>query len=77
MFYKKNEFCQLTDCLISLMDRENNDSVVKDRLDKLKTSIESCFKNFGRVYVFGSRLYGIAKDNSDVDLYFDIGNLEK
>lgn len=28
----------------------------------------------GRVYVHGSRLYEIAKEDSDVDLYYDIGN---
>lgn len=30
-------------------------------------------KNVGTIYVCGSRLYGIAVDASDVDLYFDTG----
>lgn len=52
------------------MDRIKNDSMVRDRLDLLKKSIEDCTNN-GRVYVFGSRLYGLAKEDSDVDLYVD------
>jgi len=49
--------------------------MVKERLDKLKNSIEKCVENSGRVYIFGSRLYGIANAGSDVDLYFDTGKL--
>lgn len=56
------------------MDRVNKDPVTKEHLDQLKQSIVKCIKNFGQVYVFGSRLYGIAKEDSDVDLYFDPGN---
>jgi len=49
--------------------------MVKEQLDKLKNAIENCVENFGRVYIYGSRMYGIAKDGSDVDLYFDTGKL--
>lgn len=74
MFHEKRKFNQQIECLISSMDRITNDPSVRNRLDTLKKSIESCIKNSGRVYIYGSRMYGIAKDDSDVDLYFDIGN---
>jgi len=72
---EKSKFCHQIECLITSIDRINNDPVVKERLEKLKHSIESCVENRGRVYIFGSRMYGIAKDDSDVDLYFDTGKL--
>lgn len=71
----KSKFCHQIECLITSIDQINNDPVVKERLEKLKHSIESCVENCGRVYIFGSRMYGIAKDDSDVDLYFDTGKL--
>ncbi|XP_060835055.1 terminal uridylyltransferase Tailor-like isoform X1 [Rhopalosiphum padi] len=71
---EKSKFCHQIECLISSIDRINNDPMVKERLDKLKNSIEKCVENSGRVYIFGSRLYGIANAGSDVDLYFDTGD---
>lgn len=56
------------------MKQENNDPLVRKRLDLLKKCLENSIKNSGRVYIFGSRIYGTAKDDSDVDLYFDIGS---
>lgn len=56
------------------MDRVNKDPITKEHLNQLKQSIVRYIKNIGQVYVFGSRLYGIAKEDSDVDLYFDPGN---
>jgi len=70
---EKSKFCHQIECLITSIDRINNDPIVKERLEKLIHSIESCVENCGRVYIFGSRMYGIAKDDSDVDLYFDTG----
>ncbi|CAI6348472.1 unnamed protein product [Macrosiphum euphorbiae] len=70
----KSKFCHQIECLITSIDQINNDPIVKERLEKLKHSIESCVENCGRVYIFGSRMYGIAKDDSDVDLYFDTGD---
>lgn len=75
MLSDKSKFCDQIECLITSIDRTNNDPIVKERLEKLKHSIESCVDNFGRVYIYGSRMYGIAKDDSDVDLYFDTGKL--
>ncbi|XP_025197002.1 terminal uridylyltransferase Tailor-like isoform X3 [Melanaphis sacchari] len=71
----KSKFCHQIECLISSIDQINNDPVIKERLDKLKNSIENCMENSGRVYIFGSRMYGIANDDSDVDLYFDAGKI--
>lgn len=56
------------------MNRNNNDPSVRDRLNRLRKSIESCINHSGRVFVFGSRIYGMATEDSDVDLYFDTGN---
>jgi len=72
---EQSKFCLQIECLILSIDRINNDPKVKERLEKLKLSIESCVENFGRVYIYGSRMYGIANDDSDVDLYFDTGKL--
>lgn len=74
LFNKKTKFCQQIEYLISSMKRINNDPFVRERLDQLKISIESCIKNSGSIYIYGSRLYGVVKDDSDVDLYFDTGN---
>lgn len=74
MFTQKSEFCQQIECLILSINQINDDSFIKDRLNQLKMSIKSCINNSGYVYIYGSRLYGIAKDESDVDLYFDTGN---
>lgn len=71
----KSKFCHQIECLISSIDLINNDPVVKECLDKLKNSIENCVENTGQVYIFGSRVYGIANADSDVDLYFDTGKL--
>ncbi|XP_022182353.1 terminal uridylyltransferase Tailor-like isoform X2 [Myzus persicae] len=71
---EQSKFCHQIECLISSIDLINNDPVVKERLEKLKHSIQTCVENFGRVYIYGSRSYGIAKDDSDVDLYFDTGD---
>lgn len=49
-----------------------------DRLFLLVNSIHSCagqhFKG-SKTYAFGSRMSGLALKDSDVDLYFDIGNI--
>ncbi|XP_027838061.2 terminal uridylyltransferase Tailor-like isoform X2 [Aphis gossypii] len=71
----KSKFCHQIECLISSIDLINNDPVVKECLDKLKNSIENCVENTGQVYIFGSRVYGIANADSDVDLYFDTGKI--
>lgn len=34
----------------------------------------STYFGLGKTYTFGSRMSGLALKNSDVDLYFDIGN---
>lgn len=52
---------------------------VFNRLFMLMSSVHqcaNCSKYFGycRTYTFGSRMSGLALRNSDVDLYFDIGN---
>lgn len=70
MFSDQSKFCLQVECLKLEMDRVKNDSMSRDRLDRLKKSIENCINN-GRVYVYGSRLYGLAKEDSDVDLYVD------
>lgn len=74
LFGDQNKFCQQVERLMSSMDRINNDDSIKERLDRLKVSIKSCLKECGHVYIFGSRIYGMAQDDSDVDLYFDPGS---
>lgn len=73
LFSDRNKFNQQIERLMSSIDRTNNDPSVKERLERLKVSIESCMKKCGRVHIFGSRTYGIAQDDSDVDLYFNPG----
>ncbi|VVC35336.1 Hypothetical protein CINCED_3A016879 [Cinara cedri] len=74
LFGDRSKFCKQIEHLMSSIDRINNDSSVKEQLDRLRVSIESCIKECGRIYIFGSRMYGIAQDNSDVDFYFDPGD---
>jgi len=75
LFTDRRKFYQQIEHLIKVTDRLNNNTSIRKCLDQLKKSIESCINNsVGHVYIFGSRMYGIANDDSDVDLYFDIGN---
>lgn len=52
---------------------------VCNRLLLLMNSVHQCadcsnYFRGGKTYAFGSRMSGLALKNSDVDLYFDIGN---
>lgn len=50
---------------------------ILERISLLTRSIKYCvwphFKS-GKAYPFGSRMSGLALKESDVDVYFDIGN---
>lgn len=58
---------------------EISNSDIAQRLILLINSIHRCAgQHFldGKIYAFGSRMSGLALKDSDVDLYFDIGNVK-
>lgn len=61
------------------INQEISNPDIIDRLFLLVNSIHSCagqhFKG-SKTYAFGSRMSGLALKDSDVDLYFDIGNIK-
>lgn len=63
--------------MLDSMEKTKYDSTEIDKLNKICTSISDIgidlFPHSIKVYVFGSRIYGLAMENSDVDLYLDIG----
>ncbi|XP_050441887.1 terminal uridylyltransferase Tailor-like isoform X2 [Adelges cooleyi] len=62
--------------LISTMKITSEDPTEKKKLNKLCDTVKNLGVKFHltNVHVFGSRVYGLAMINSDVDLYLDIGN---
>lgn len=60
------------------INQEISNPEIIGRLFLLLNSIHSCagqhFKS-SKTYAFGSRMSGLALKDSDVDLYFDIGNI--
>jgi DNA polymerase sigma len=63
---------------LAAINQEISNPDIIGRLFLLVNSIHSCagqhFKG-SKTYAFGSRMSGLALKDSDVDLYFDIGNI--
>lgn len=61
----------------NLVDVQNTfgNSDTEVQVNKLCNAVRSLYVGSETVdiYIFGSRLYGLAAENSDVDLYLDIG----
>ncbi|XP_050548620.1 terminal uridylyltransferase Tailor-like isoform X2 [Daktulosphaira vitifoliae] len=71
----QDQFCQQINNLLLMIDQTNDDSNVNQLIDQVKLSIENIMRYpSGMVYIFGSRSYGLASSDSDVDLYFDCGD---
>jgi len=77
-FGNKEVLLKSIDTQIMEIKQEISNPDIIDRLFLLVNSIHSCagqhFKG-SKTYAFGSRMSGLALKDSDVDLYFDIGNI--
>lgn len=77
-FRNKEVLLKSIDAQIIEIKQEISNPDIIDRLFLLVNSIHSCagqhFKG-SKTYAFGSRMSGLALKDSDVDLYFDIGNI--
>ncbi|XP_050540985.1 uncharacterized protein LOC126905387 isoform X2 [Daktulosphaira vitifoliae] len=76
-FSHKIHLIKLIDDQLNEITYEITNPSIPNRLISLINSIYYCAGPhfyFGRTYVFGSRMSGLAVRDSDVDLYFDIGN---
>lgn len=61
-----------------IIKQEITNPSINNRLFLLINSIHRCasqYFSFSKTYAFGSRMSGLALKDSDVDLYFDIGNI--
>lgn len=60
------------------INQEIANSNISQRLTLLINAVHRCASQYflnGKIYAFGSRMSGLALKESDVDLYFDIGNI--
>lgn len=63
---------------LMVIKQEITNPEIHNRLFLLINSIHRCASQyflFSKTYAFGSRMSGLALKESDVDLYFDIGNI--
>ncbi|XP_050519951.1 uncharacterized protein LOC126893621 [Daktulosphaira vitifoliae] len=72
------KLCILICNLLDSMEKTKYDLTEIEKLNKICASVRkigvNLFPDFIELYVFGSRIYGLAMENSDVDLFLDIGN---
>jgi len=63
---------------VKIINQEMSNIDIMDRLLLLINSIYKCTENHfegSKIFLFGSRMSGLALKDSDVDLYFCIGNI--
>lgn len=77
-FGNKNLLLKTINTQLMVIKLEITNPDIHNRLFLLVNSIHRCASQyflFGKTYAFGSRMSGLALKESDVDLYFDIGNV--
>lgn len=76
-FGHKDTLVKIIDTQLMAINQEISNSDISQRLMLLISSIHRCSGHHfigSKTYPFGSRMSGLALKESDVDLYFDIGN---
>jgi len=76
-FGNKEILTKIINSQLLAINQEISNSDITKRLINLINSIYYYAGNHflgGKIYAFGSRMSGLALKDSDVDLYFDIGN---
>lgn len=77
-FRNKGILLQIINMQLMAIKQEISNSKIHHRLTMLINSIHRCsgqYFMYGKIYAFGSRMSGLALQDSDVDLYYDIGKV--
>lgn len=75
LFSNWEQLCKVIANNLDNVQKTFGNSDTEVQINKLCNAVRSLYVGSETVdiYIFGSRLYGLAAENSDVDLYLDIG----